>query len=123
MAKILVVDDDFVLRKLFGKRLIHAGFEVYYAANGITGLETAHTIMPNIILLDYQMPEMTGDEMLARLRESSWGHDIPVIMMSATRSIKNLPNIKQSTNILYKPIMLKELIESVQAILDNVYLN
>ena len=75
--------------------------------------------MPHIILLDYQMREMTGDEMLIKLRESFWGHDIPVIMMSATRSITFLPNIELATDILYKPVIARELIKSIENILSG----
>lgn len=117
MTKILVVDDDVMLRKLFGKRLENAGFEVCYASNGVMGLEVAYNVMPDIILLDFQMPEMTGDEMLQILRDSSWGQSIPVIMMSATRSIKFLPNIDQATDLLFKPIIGKELVNSVRNLL------
>lgn len=119
MARILIVDDDSVLRRLFGKRLEHIGYEVHYASNGVNGLITAQEVMPHIILLDYQMREMTGDEMLIKLRESFWGHDIPVIMMSATRSITFLPNIELATDILYKPVIARELIKSIENILSG----
>jgi two-component system response regulator (stage 0 sporulation protein A) len=58
------------------------GFEVQTAENGKLGLELAESMNPDIILLDLMMPEMTGDEMLEKMRATDWGKDKKVIILT-----------------------------------------
>ncbi len=80
---ILVIEDDEMMRQALSESLAEAGFEVILAVNGTEGLKTAREKMPALILLDNRMPEMSGFEMLKRLREGSpWGEQVPVIFFS-----------------------------------------
>ncbi len=58
------------------------GFNVDTAENGKLGFELSEKMKPDIILLDLMMPEMRGDEMLAKLRKTAWGKDIKVIILT-----------------------------------------
>jgi CheY-like chemotaxis protein len=58
------------------------GYQVETAENGRLGLELVETLRPDIILLDMMMPEMTGDEMLEKLRATPWGKPIKVIILT-----------------------------------------
>lgn len=80
--KIAVVEDDHSLQYMYKLKLEHAGFQVHTALNGRQGLEVAEQFRPDLILLDLRMPEMSGDEMLARLRERNWGSDIRIIVLT-----------------------------------------
>lgn len=80
--KIAVIEDDHDLRFLYGFKLEHEGFQVAAAENGRLGLEICERLRPDLILLDLRMPEMSGDEMLARLREHEWGSEIRVIILT-----------------------------------------
>jgi two-component system sensor histidine kinase/response regulator len=58
------------------------GYEVETAENGKLGLALAENMKPDIILLDLMMPEMNGDEMLERLRSTTWGKSIKIIVLT-----------------------------------------
>jgi CheY-like chemotaxis protein len=58
------------------------GYEVETAENGKLGLGLVETMKPDIVLLDLMMPEMNGDEVLAKMRASSWGKDIKVVVLT-----------------------------------------
>lgn len=77
---ILVVDDDDLLRKSLTDSLTEAGFKVIDAAGGRAGLAAALEHHPKLILLDYQMPDMNGTEVLTELRNDDWGKAVEVII-------------------------------------------
>jgi DNA-binding response OmpR family regulator len=80
---VLIIEDDEKMRQILTENLTDAGFEVMQAENGTQGLRMAQEMTPDLILLDNRMPEMSGFEMLKRLRESStWGEQVAVIFLS-----------------------------------------
>jgi DNA-binding response OmpR family regulator len=80
---ILIVDDDTVLRDMYSRKLAMEGFKVLEAHDGTSGIEIAINQRPDLILLDIRMPEMSGFEMLKRLRSrSDWGAHVPVIFLT-----------------------------------------
>jgi len=83
MTKILIADDELDMRELMELVLRFAGFEVVLVADGFEALEKAPLEQPDLILLDVLMPEMTGYEVLRRLRENPATSAIPVVLFSA----------------------------------------
>jgi DNA-binding response OmpR family regulator len=81
-GRILVVDDDWSLRKSLQVRLEKDGYEVITAMDGEEGLERLKE-MPDLVLTDIDMPRLDGLGMLQRLRAEKDYNDIPVIMMTA----------------------------------------
>lgn len=79
---VLVIEDETDLRGLLKEKLLREGFNVLEAENGKTGLETATSQHPDIILLDIIMPVMDGMTMLKELRKNEWGKYVPVIILS-----------------------------------------
>jgi len=82
MPKIAIIEDDQAISQMYRFKFEAEGFTVETADNGKRGLELAENMKPDIILLDLMMPEMTGDEMLDRLRKTDWGKDIKVIILT-----------------------------------------
>jgi DNA-binding response OmpR family regulator len=82
MTKIAIIEDDAVISQMYRMKFEADGFEVQLANNGRHGVELAESMHPDIILLDIQMPEMNGVEALEVIRKSSWGKDIPVIILT-----------------------------------------
>jgi DNA-binding response OmpR family regulator len=80
--KIAIIEDDAAISQMYRMKFEAEGFEVETAENGKLGLELAEAMKPDMILLDLMMPEMNGDEMLARLRATDWGKDIKVIILT-----------------------------------------
>ncbi len=96
MHKVAIVEDDQAISQMYRLKFESEGYEVETAGNGKLGLELAEKMKPDIILLDLMMPEMNGDEMLLKLRKTSWGKNIKVIILTnmgeqeAPESIKHL---------------------------------
>ena len=82
MRKVLVVEDDKFLRKIIKKKLTTEGYEVIEAVDGEEGIRMAKGKKPDIILLDLVLPEMTGFEVLTKLKEKAPVSEIPVIILS-----------------------------------------
>jgi DNA-binding response OmpR family regulator len=84
-TKILIVDDDRILRTLLHHKLSALGSSVQLTANGIEALSAVATDRPDLIILDGMMPGMDGDETLKRLKANEETRTIPVIMLTARR--------------------------------------
>lgn len=82
MSKILIVEDEISISTMYKFRLEQAGYEVTVAKNGVEGVEMAEKVLPDLILLDIKMPEMSGDAALTRIRETKWGANIRVIVLT-----------------------------------------
>lgn len=82
MIKIAIVEDDQIISQMYRIKFESEGFKVETAENGKLGLELIEDMQPNIVLLDLMMPEMNGDEMLAQLRKTDWGKNVPVIILT-----------------------------------------
>lgn len=82
MPKIAIVEDDHAISQMYRIKFEAEGFDVETAENGKLGLALVEEMKPEIILLDLMMPEMGGAEMLKKLRETPWGKDIKVIVLT-----------------------------------------
>jgi DNA-binding response OmpR family regulator len=82
MPKIAIIEDDQAISQMYRFKFEAEGFTVQTAENGKLGLQLVETMKPDVILLDLMMPEMTGDQMLEKLRAAPWGKDIKVIILT-----------------------------------------
>jgi CheY-like chemotaxis protein len=80
--KILITEDDSMLRKILTEKLVSEGFEVFEAENGLEGLKMVKAHSPDLILLDIIMPKMDGVAMIKKLREENKNLAIPVILLT-----------------------------------------
>jgi DNA-binding response OmpR family regulator len=120
MNKILLVEDDAQMVRLYTAKLDKEGFEVEVAKNGIEGLDKALNGNIDLILLDIMMPEMDGEEMLKKLKQSEIGQKIPVIILtnmtylqdSKTKELANEYVLKAGTNVDDIIIKIKEHIKN-----------
>jgi DNA-binding response OmpR family regulator len=78
--KILIVENDTVIAKILSHTLTENGFAVTEARNGLEGIEMTVTQIPDLILLDIDMPKMDGLTMLKELRKA--GNTTPIIMLT-----------------------------------------
>jgi len=85
MKSCLVVDDSRVIRKVACRILSDLGFETVEAEDGITALEACRAHMPEMILLDWSMPNMTGIEFLRALRRERAGEK-PIVVFCTTEN-------------------------------------
>lgn len=80
--KIAIIEDDQAISQMYRIKFEAEGYEVETAENGKLGLALAEHMKPDIILLDLMMPEMNGDEALAKMRKTSWGKNIKVVILT-----------------------------------------
>lgn len=96
MTKIAIIEDDPVISQMYRMKFEADGFDVQLANDGKKGVALVEHFSPDIILMDLQMPEMSGDEALTQIRKAEWGKDIPVIILTnlgeeeAPKSIRSL---------------------------------
>jgi len=82
MPKIAIIEDDQAISQMYRFKFEAEGFTVDTAENGKLGLQQAESMKPDIILLDLMMPEMNGDQMLEKMRKTSWGKNVKVIVLT-----------------------------------------
>lgn len=82
MPKILIIDDDTALTTVFETALTNQNFVVSVAPDGETGLEKAKQEKPDVILLDQILTDMSGNDILKKLKEDEETKQIPVAMLS-----------------------------------------
>ncbi|NQW17410.1 MAG: response regulator [Chloroflexi bacterium] len=79
----MVVDDEFDVRLALAMTLEDSGYEIFEAVNGREALSSVRVVNPDLILLDINMPEMDGFQVLEQLKTYRETADIPVVMISA----------------------------------------
>ena len=109
--RILVCDDDELLRELLQFRLKAKGFDVVVASDGREALASIQTTYPDAVVLDAMMPGMDGFEVLRRLREEDGTRDIPVIMLTARKGERDIVDALRlgASDYLSKPFIPDEL--------------
>ncbi len=95
MAKIAIIEDDLAISQMYRVKFEGEGYTVDTAENGILGLKLVEDMKPDIVLLDLMMPEMDGEEMLKKLRDTDWGKDIKVIILTNVGESEAPPSIKE----------------------------
>jgi CheY-like chemotaxis protein len=83
--RVLLVDDDISVKKLFFRRFADLGAELLYAADGMQGFWKARREEPTVIVADYCMPNGDAEDLLARLRNTAKTSRIPVIVHTGRR--------------------------------------
>ena len=112
--KVLIVEDDADLRRLYAIGLNQKGFEVKLAANGAEALDRIRTEKPHVMLLDMAMPIMDGWEVLEKFATLHPPRHIPVVVISGQPPSPERPAHPLIVSWLSKPIALEELAQAVR---------
>ena len=114
--RLLVVDDSPALRHYVADCLARQGFEVATAENGKIGLEKALSLKPALIVSDYEMPEMTGFELVHALKRNPDTRNIPVIMLTARESRRDMAQMRAAgaSAYLVKPFAQDKCVAMVE---------
>jgi two-component system OmpR family response regulator len=118
-AKILVVDDEIVLREMLADALRIANFETCEAADAAEALKVIRTETPDLVVCDINMPGDSGYDLLQKLRESS--NETPVILLTARSERADITQGLKlgADDYLTKPFGLEELLLRVKAVLKR----
>jgi two-component system response regulator MprA len=117
LATVLIVDDDQRLLKMLQRTLVYEGLEVLTASNGLEALDCVRSGRPDLLVLDWMMPHMSGIEVLRRLRAEQ--DRTPILMLTARDAIQDRVEGLSSgaDDYLVKPFAPAELVARVHALL------
>lgn len=90
MAKILIIDDDETIHLICRAYLGKAGHTVETAFDGPDGIKKAETFLPDLLLLDINMPKMSGFDVAKKLKENPATKSIPIFMMTSLKQESNI---------------------------------
>lgn len=118
---ILVIDDNAINLRLLNDMLLSQGYKVTTAESGKEGIEQAESLFPKLILLDVQMPTMSGKEVLKQLRADKELEPIPIIAVTALAMSGDEQSLLDYGFNAYisKPVRLKTLMEIVNEFVDK----
>jgi two-component system OmpR family response regulator len=114
---VLVVDDESVLVELVSMALRYEGWETSTAADGASAVASARTTPPDVVVLDVMLPDMSGLEVLRRLREQIPG--LPVLLLTAKDSVEDRIDglTAGGDDYVVKPFSLEEVVLRLRALL------
>lgn len=118
--KILLVEDHLDIRRLLALFLEGAGYDVVEAETGLAAIERANATHPDLITMDLGLPDMTGDEAIARLKADPSTNHIPVIVITAYYGGSPLVESALAAGaceVLHKPVALRILEDTLRRVL------
>lgn len=115
LCSVLIVEDDFDVRQTLCEALAYEGYQVSEASNGKEALAIAHSLQPSVILLDLNMPVMSGREFQVAKKSDLEIKDIPVIAISAANDIEEV-----GANLSFaKPFDIDLLIVAIDSLINE----
>jgi len=116
---VLIVDDEALNLKLFTLTLIRRGYRVLQASDGFQGFVLAHDGRPDLIVMDVQLPEISGLEVTRTLKDSIHTQNIPIVI--ATAFLIDDERLRESgcDGYITKPYAMKDFIELIESLIDR----
>ncbi len=120
LTKIMVVDDSITVRKITARLLERQGMEALTAKDGFDAMAKLQTYIPDLILLDVEMPRMDGYELATQIRNNPDLKHLPIIMITSRTGIKHREKAKKLgiNRYLGKPFNDIELMENIRDLLS-----
>lgn len=82
MSKVLLIEDDQVLRDMYRDKFSHEGFSIEVAENGKSGIDKMKSFQPDVVLLDLILPDITGFDILDSIKNDPQLNTIPIMVLS-----------------------------------------
>jgi DNA-binding response OmpR family regulator len=123
-ARVLIVEDDDFLLQMYAAKLELENFGVLTASNGVQALKVVQKDLPELILLDLNLPEMDGFEVLRRLKADDKTKSIPVLVLTNFAQKEHIDRCLDlgATDYLIKAHFVpSEVVEKIKHILENDY--
>ncbi len=118
-SRILIVEDQADVAQLIEVVLMGEGHTVAVARDGAQGLMMARDWMPDLILMDIMLPGVDGGTLIARLRREVETAELPIIAMSASRTLRDRTGELEADALLSKPFDVDALLVQVQFLLTR----
>lgn len=119
MTKILCVDDSLTMRKMVTHTLAGSGYECFEAVDGQDGLLKVQENRPDLIITDFNMPNMNGLELLAAVRQMAEHRFTPVLLLTTETSeaLRNAAKANGATGVMIKPFNPEKLLRTLEKVL------
>ena len=118
LRRVLIVDDEPPVREMLAVALEMAGFEVTEADNAATALNQVASSIPDLMLIDWMMPQVSGLELCRRLRRNPNTASIPLILLTARgEEDAKIKGLEVADDYITKPFSPRELVARLKAIL------
>ena len=116
---VLVIDDEQAVRQMVAFNLEREGYQVRQAADTIAARSQIADVRPDLLLLDWMLPGMSGLEFARALRRESYGQDLPIIMLTARGEEEDMVRGLSvgADDYVTKPFSPRELIARIEAVL------
>jgi chemosensory pili system protein ChpA (sensor histidine kinase/response regulator) len=120
-ASVMVVDDSLTVRKISGRLLARHGYHVLTAKDGVDALEQLGEVMPDVMLLDIEMPRMDGFDLARNIRADNRLKHIPIIMITSRTADKHRQHAAEIgvNHYLGKPYDEEELLGCIRECIDQ----
>jgi len=120
VAKILLVEDDEMNRDMLSRRLLKRDFDVTIAVDGEEGVRMAHSLDPDLILMDMSLPGIDGWTATRQLKADAATQDIPIIALTAHAMAGDREKALEAgcDDFDTKPVDLARLLSKMQALLE-----
>ena len=116
--KILLIDDDPLIVRMYERKLVKEGFAVTLASNGEEGLKALEKDAPDIVLLDVLMPKMNGWETLKKIKENPKTAHIPIVVLTSLGDrkddIQKFKDVGVKEYIVKSEVDLKTLVATIR---------
>jgi len=122
MARILIVEDDELIRQMYAKFLGMKGYKVETAENGQKALDFLSNTRPDLILLDMNMPELNGKEFLTIIKADNKLKNIPVLIVTGVGEVIEISKCLGlgAMGYIEKPVTLVEVVNKVELVLGPI---
>lgn len=119
MSTILVVDDEYIICDILGFILEDAGYQVEKATNGAKALKMLEKTRVELLITDWMMPVMNGEELAQQLRADPQFKTLPIILMSGAQSDIARTRPELFDGVLDKPFEEEVLVDLVQKLIKS----
>lgn len=112
--KVLVIDDEPTIRELLSLHLSNAGHQVRIAEDAVAGGHMVIAERPDLIILDVNMPYMSGYELVEALKRDESTKDVPVVLLTSSTDVAERSRQVGAAGYLNKPVLATQLVETVE---------
>ena len=121
MAHVLIVDDDALVAEYASDSLINAGHGTGWVNSGKKAMNLLRRRKPDVVLLDQDMPDMSGSDVLRKLRNSADFYDLPIVMLTAVtgKHDEDQAFFAGATDYIRKPFKPEELVYRIEKIIKK----
>jgi CheY-like chemotaxis protein len=126
LAKILIVEDDDVLSKMYQKKFDISGYETQIAGNGEEGLAKMRAFAPDLVLMDVMMPKMDGFTALDHAKHDPALKHIPIVILTNLSTVQDSAAADKKgavAHIVKSDLTPAQVVERVKEILANIHKN